>query len=122
MKKQVKVVRVMDIEPLPLAKRGPRVRRAITKERDGSDKIMLGLSISEPFGDEINWRYADTDEVYYMVSGEKTLWWEDQDGNTGEVKIAAGDAAFLPAGIKYRSINSGTTPYMLVYATCPPLQ
>lgn len=120
--REVKVVKVMDVAPKLLIPKGPQLRRAITHQREGSDRLMLGYSICEPHGDELVWKYEDEDEVYYMVKGEKTLWWEAPDGRNGKVIIQTGDAAYLPAGLKYRSINSGEEPYHLVYAINPPLE
>jgi mannose-6-phosphate isomerase-like protein (cupin superfamily) len=117
MEKQVKVVKSKDVEPeKPITEKGAgsRVRRLITKRREGSDNIMLGVSIGDPFQEEISWSYPDTDEVYFMVSGEKTLFWEDPKGKKGEVRIVAGDAVYLPAGFKYRSTNQGSIPYFLI--------
>ncbi|MBI2873780.1 MAG: DUF861 domain-containing protein [Firmicutes bacterium] len=122
MLKEVKVVKVMQVQPRSLVEKGPQVRRAITGWREGSDRLMLGYSITEPFGSELTWKYEKEDEVYYMISGEKTLWWEAPDGRTGVSIIRAGDAAYLPAGFRFRSINSGKEPYHLVYAITPPLE
>lgn len=125
MGKQVKVVKFSEVEPAkPITQKGAgsRVRRLITKQREGSENIMLGVSIGDPYQEEISWSYPDTDEVYFMVSGEKTLFWESPNGEKGEVKIVAGDAVYLPAKIKYRSVNQGSAPYFLVYATHPSLK
>ena len=97
MKKEVKVVDSNKMEPI-IGKTGSRLKRIITKEREGSDKITFsvstiagGIDIKELF---------QSDAVHYMVEGKSTIEW---DGN--KVELTDGMAIYIPAGteIRYRA-------------------
>ena len=124
MDRKVKVVKFRDVEPAkPITDKGAgsRVRRLITRDREGSDRLMLGVSIGDPYQEAISWSYDDFDEVYYVVSGEKLLQYEYSNGEKGEVRLGPGDACYLPRNVKYTSWNPGNIPYVIVYALNPPL-
>jgi mannose-6-phosphate isomerase-like protein (cupin superfamily) len=112
--KEVKIVNMKDIEPKVVA-RGVRVKRLITKRREGSDRIMLGIGWGDPASEEV-WRYSVKDEVYFVLRGGLTLFWSD---NTSELRD--GDAVYLPAGIKYRLVYHKKDNF-IIYALSPPLE
>jgi ethanolamine utilization protein EutQ (cupin superfamily) len=119
MKKQVKVVRENEVNPVSFG-RGHELRRLITKKREGSDKIMLGISRMEP-GFEYIWTSGGLgepeDEIYYMVQGRIELFCEDK-----KVEAKEGEAVYLPAGHRYRSVVSSDGPAVIVYALTPPIE
>jgi len=124
MERRVTVTKFGEIEPAkPVTNKGAgsRVRRLITRDREGSDRLMLGVSVGDPYQEPISWSYDDVDEVYYMVSGEKLLQYEYPNGEKGEVRLRPGDACYLPRKVKYTSWNPGNIPYVIVYVTNPPL-
>jgi mannose-6-phosphate isomerase-like protein (cupin superfamily) len=92
-----------------------RVKRLITKSREGSQNLMLGICFIDPGGEPFEFSYPDKDEVYYMLTGKIIVHW---DGNKTEVK--AGDAVFFPAGGKYATYNEGPEPSYFVYCLYPP--
>jgi hypothetical protein len=43
------------------------VRRVITRFREGSQKLMLGICTIDPGGEPFEFSYPDKDEVYYVL-------------------------------------------------------
>lgn len=119
MSKQVKVVKENEVNPVSFGK-GHKLRRLITKKRDGSDKIMLGISRMEP-GFEYIWTSGGPgepeDELYYMIRGSIELFYDDK-----KVEAKEGEAVYLPAGYRYRSVVSSDEPAEIVYALTPPIE
>ncbi len=114
-KKDVKVVNINQIESFTFPG-GLRVRRLITKKRESSNRLMLGIATMDP-GESLVWTYEDKDEVYYIVRGKIALQWDGQ-----KVEAKEGDAVFLPMGWNYTVKNSGTEPVMIVYVLSPPAE
>jgi len=120
MKKEVekkpKIVNINEVEGIQLTPYD-RVRRLITKSREGSEKLMLGVSFIDPSNEPYSWSYVENDEVYFVVRGKLKIQWNDKEATAGE-----GDAVFLPAGWKYRVTNPGVEPTMIVYVLSPPIE
>ncbi len=115
-KKSAKVVNVRDIESVTLSD-SIRVRRLITKGREGSDKIMFGVVFVEPGNKPLKWKYEVEDEVYFILKGEVTIYC-----NNKKIKVKEGDAIYLPAGEKHGLINEGKESATIIYALSPPIQ
>ena len=120
-KKEVKVVeteRVPAVKPLGLhVPEGIKVRRVITRDRTGSEKLMLGITYLDPKCKGYRWQFIDRDEVYYVARGRITLRYDGK-----EIDAKEGDAVFLPAGPEYELDNPTSAPSMLVYVLTPPLE
>lgn len=114
MNKEVKIVNMKEVKPKMIAK-GVRVKRLITKRREGSDTIMLGVGWGDPDSEEV-WSYSVEDEVYFVLRGGLTLFWAD---NKSELRD--GDAVYLPAGIEYRLVYHKKDNF-IIYTICPPLE
>jgi len=116
MAKEVKVVTASEVEPRAMCK-GATVRRLITKRREGSEKLMLGIATFEPGCEEHEFAYPDKDEVYYVMKGTLEFQWEDK-----KIDVHEGQAVFMPAGLRYREVNRTREPVVVVYTLTPPLE
>jgi mannose-6-phosphate isomerase-like protein (cupin superfamily) len=94
MEKRVKVVNSNTMEA-ETTKTGSRIKRLITKAKDGSDKITFSIGIIAGGIDVIESFESDT--VYYMIEGKSIIEW---DGNS--VELTDGIAIYIPAGTKIR--------------------
>lgn len=101
--------------PFNCAADGFRVKRLITRSKEGSERILLGLLFIEPHSTGYSWSFPDKDEAYYIMSGRVLLRFESQ-----QIEAAAGDAIFLPSCIRYEMENAGPEMVVLVYAMSPP--
>lgn len=118
--KSVKVVNINDIEavtPLMCDVSGFKVKRLITKRREGSDKLTLGLCFIEPKARGYRWSFRERDEVYYVLKGSVRLKW-----NLESVVLKEGDAAYLPAGYEYELENLTDSEVIIVYVITPPVE
>ncbi|MCS7109094.1 MAG: cupin domain-containing protein [Sulfolobales archaeon] len=118
--KSVRVVNVNDVEavvPLMCDVGGFRVKRLITKRREGSDKLTLGLCFIEPNARGYRWTFKDRDEVYYVLRGNVRLKW----GESSAV-LKEGDAVYLPAGYEYELDNLTNEAATIVYVITPPVE
>jgi mannose-6-phosphate isomerase-like protein (cupin superfamily) len=119
-RKEVKVVNVNDVKaviPLMCDVEGFKVKRLITKSREGSDKLMLGICYVGPRARGYRWSFTDKDEVYYVLKGKLRLKW---DGNV--VEFSEGDAVYLPAGYAYELENLSDEEAVIVYVLTPPIE
>ncbi len=123
MRREVKVVNTDKVEavtPYQSTVKGYSARRLVTKNRVGSDKLMVGVVDIEPNSKGYSWSYSEAegnDEVYYVVKGKVKLHYDDKC-----VEAEEGDAIFLPAGWKYRLDNEQSEPARLIYALTPPIE
>ena len=97
--------------------KGFRVKRLITRSREGSDKLMLGLCFIDPHASGYKWFFSDKDEVYYVLKGRARLKW-----GGSSVEIKEGDAVYLPAGNEYELENLGDEEAVIVYVLSPPIE
>ncbi len=119
-RKEVRVVKVNDVDaviPLMCDVKGFKVKRLITKGRENSDKLMLGVCFVEPRAKGYRWSFTDKDEVYYVLRGRLRLKW---DGNA--VEFSEGDAVYLPAGYSYELENLSDEEAVIVYVLTPPIE
>jgi len=114
MGKEFRVVNINEVEEI-LPNPKLRIRRLVSRKNVGSDKLTLGIGYSEPGGPAFEWSYAENDEAYYMLKGKIMIYYNDK-----KVELREGQAAFFPAGIKYRIVNSGTEKAIVIYALAPP--
>jgi mannose-6-phosphate isomerase-like protein (cupin superfamily) len=97
MEKEVKVVDSNTMEP-ETTKTGSRIKRLITKAKDGSDNITFSIGIIAGGIDIIE--SFESDAVYYMIEGKSTIEW---DSNSAE--LTEGVVIYIPARteIRYRA-------------------
>ncbi|MEM0505492.1 MAG: cupin domain-containing protein [Sulfolobales archaeon] len=118
--KSVKVVNVNDVEaviPLMCDVSGFKVKRLITRRREGSDKLTLGLCFIEPKARGYRWSFKEKDEVYYVLRGSVRLRWD-----SASTVLKEGDAAYLPAGYEYELENLTDSEAVIVYVITPPVE
>ncbi len=119
-KKAVRVVNVNDVEaviPLMCEVEGFKVKRLITKRREGSDRLTLGLCFVAPRAKGYRWSFKENDEVYYVLKGSLKLSWD-----ASSVTIKEGDAVYLPAGNEYELENLSDDDAVIVYVLTPPVE
>ena len=86
--KELKIVNLNEV-PTDMAASGVRVRRLITKKREDSEKLMVGVCFMDPGEQTIKWsslekdplvlksvrngeaHYGSMEEIYYVIRGEK---------------------------------------------------
>lgn len=133
--KELKIVNLNSI-PTDMAASAVRVRRLITRKREGSEKLMVGVCFMDPGEQTIKWSSLETDslalknvkdgeahygpmeEIYYVIRGEKMFL--KCDGRDHPLK--KGDAVYLPPGHEYQLRNEGSQPSMFVYVINPALE
>ncbi len=58
----------------------------------------------------------ETGEVYYCLSGEGAMLMETPEGDVDLVKMAPGEAVYVPPRYAHRSINTGSVPMVSFFA------
>jgi quercetin dioxygenase-like cupin family protein len=94
MGKEVKIVDSNTMEP-ETTKTGSRIKRLITKAKDGSDKITFSIGIIAGGIDVIE--SFESDAVYYMIEGKSTIEWSGK-----STELSDGMAIYIPAGTEMR--------------------
>ncbi|MGA8903622.1 MAG: hypothetical protein WB661_01295 [Candidatus Bathyarchaeia archaeon] len=138
------VRRMFEVETIEAPTGGARVKRLITKKRDGAE-LLLGVCFMDPGEETKTWsseyeyakdavvvqpmkikgrskgvHFGPWHEVYYTIKGELSLFWGSSEKNMKELRFSEGDAVYLAPGWKYRLKNRGTEPAFTVYAGTPP--
>lgn len=91
---------------------------------EGPGHIMYGITILHPgkIGSEYNMTKGhyhvrrETAEMYYGLQGEGFLVMENEQGDFEAAPIKAGDVVYVPPGWAHRSVNTGSTPLIMLYA------
>jgi len=131
--KRMRVINISEVETSELPheglKGGERVKHP-TVAQMGWDTIEIAVATQDP-GDGytpgvsagggqggVQWELETTaDEVFYMVRGQMTLYWGDNERTTAK----AGDFVFIPKGSKlHKAVNEGSEPVFVVYAMYSP--
>ena len=96
-KKEVRLVDSNKMEP-EITEKGSKIKRVITKTRDGSNNITFSISIIAGGIDILE--SFESDAVYFMLEGKSTIEWN---GKSGELRD--GMAIYIPKGteIRYRA-------------------
>ena len=79
------------------------------------DFLFAGLNSFEPGQEHAPHAHQGQDKLYVVLEGEGVVRIDDQ----GEV-LAAGDAAFAPAGVVHSIHNSGTERLVVMVVLSPP--
>lgn len=56
-----------------------------------------------------------TSEVYYTLEGEGVMVLENPEGETEEIPLKKGEAAYVPRRYAHRSVNTGEQPLVMFY-------
>jgi quercetin dioxygenase-like cupin family protein len=107
----------MEIEPITI-EGGAQVRRVITKKNHNAH-LVFSLVVEEP-GKGHLWHVHPGDEVIFIMKGEGTLSFVDENGTEKHLKAKEGHVVFVPLGLRHQFINTGTESMMLVVAIAPP--
>ena len=94
MKKEIKIVDA-NLMKGELRKTGSRVKRVITKSKEGSDKITFSIFDVAP-GVDLR-EVSDSDVIKYLLEGKCTIEW-----NGKNIELTPGMAIFIPAGTETR--------------------
>lgn len=109
--------------PAPYSKPGQvTTRRLITKARENSNKLMMGVVTMKKDAEPWGWSaeegavFAGVDEVNYVLKGRGRLSWGDK-----SMSIEAGDAIYYPPGWKYTLLNEGDTDLEFLFVLTPAI-
>ncbi len=82
-----------------------------------TDKVHFGIFYVSPFAHLDASAPHEGDEAYYVMSGEGAVVVNDME----TYRIKAGDAFYLPAGLKHQWFNFGGERMDIVWAVAPKL-
>ena len=97
-------------------------RRLITKARENSGKLMMGVITIKKGAEPWGWSaekgevFEGVDEVNYVLEGRGRLSW----GSTS-IKIETGDAIYYPPGWRYTIVNEGDTDLKFLFVLTPSI-
>ncbi len=77
--------------------------------------FAMGYVTLEPRGGQVPWHNQDSEEVYFIISGngEMCLGSERRD-------LGAGQAVYIPPGEYHQLTNTGDAPLIMLYVYGPP--
>lgn len=104
----VKVVRLDDVEPIPLPG-GSWSRMVLNDKSIEGNAASLGYSVFTP-GCVTAMVAHETEEVAYVLSGSGELRLDSED-----VPFAAGEGLFVPAGTWHAVANTGDQDVVMVF-------
>ena len=79
------------------------------------ERLFVGLNAFEPGQEHAPHAHADQDKFYYVLSGSGRV----QIGDESRT-VAAGDAAFAPAGVEHALHNPGPERLVVLVVLGPP--
>jgi len=97
-------------------------RRLITKARENSERLMMGLITMKKGAEPWAWSaeegeiFAGVDEVNYILEGRGRLSW-----GTKSIGIEAGDAIYYPPGWRYTIANEGDGDLKFLFVLTPAI-
>jgi mannose-6-phosphate isomerase-like protein (cupin superfamily) len=95
----------------------PRVSKVLISQHTvGATQISMGVNVSEPGSGIPIHKHTDSEEAMFVIEGTgKLICGED------EYDLYPGTALFSPLGVDHQIINTGDTPFKIVWAYAPPL-
>ena len=84
----------------------------IERDISPSRTLTMGQTVIYPTGSTTGHSHSDTEEVYYVVSGEGEM---EVGGDRYPIK--AGDALYVPPGEFHTTYQSGNLPLVVVWVT-----
>lgn len=94
---------------------GSKVLELIRPGTHGSERLSLARATVEPDSSTLRHRHEDTEEVYYILSGEGAL----EIGARIE-RVGPGDARLIPPGVEHRITAMGSSELVILCACSPP--
>jgi len=111
MAKEVKVVKISNIEPKVFDEGLCKILGLITKGREHSENVSVHISILEPEFDDPNVCYEENDEILYQLEGDATITWKD-----GKVEFHPGMVIYFPKGTKFRYKCHNKNKHIVIWA------
>ncbi len=95
----------------------PRVSKILISEHTvGAKQISMGTNVSEPGSGIPIHKHTDSEEAMFVIEGTGKLICGNE-----EYDLRPGTALFSPLGVDHQIINTGDTPFKIVWAYAPPL-
>jgi mannose-6-phosphate isomerase-like protein (cupin superfamily) len=119
-------------EPYPALEGTVRIKRTISRERQGSE-LGMGVCELQPGQSTIWWSFIDGDsdsrvsmafgasshEAYFVLKGRFTFHWQDGTGVEQEREAGPGDSFYFAPGWRYRVENTGGTVAQFLWTMMP---
>lgn len=115
---EVKVISVIEKK----ARVGPAGKRSISKLIFGEDegaKNFSMLYVEFPIGGRSDEHVRENEEAIYVLSGELLLECAKNEGKV-QHRVKAGEAIYLPPGLKHQHINIGNEALRKLVIFAPP--
>lgn len=111
--------RVIDSKNVPIWQSPDGIRRVspiVGKENCGAKQMCTSFFWLSPGQKTVADVHPDSEEIYYVVSGEAKLFLGDE-----TFHVAEGMTIFIPEGISHQSINTGKKDLCYFCVFSPPL-
>lgn len=96
----------------------PRVSKVLISEFTvGATKIAMGTNVTEPGSRIPLHRHEGSEEAMFVIEGTGKLICGDE-----EYDLYPGTAIYSPLGVNHEIVNTGDTPFKIVWAYGPPLE
>lgn len=94
------------------------VSRQIVNPSNGAQNVAVHVSTIAPGGRSQLERHPQSEQVFFVLSGELTF----LDAEQNELVAGAGAAVFVPVNDPHATVNRGTTDAVCLVITAPPIQ
>jgi mannose-6-phosphate isomerase-like protein (cupin superfamily) len=109
----VAVISLADVQPVELPG-GSWSRVLVSEQTVGTNASALGYSVFRPGTATADLSHS-VEELAFVVSGSGAIRLEAED-----VKVGAGQAMFIPAGLWHTVLNTGTDDLVMVFSFPSP--
>jgi mannose-6-phosphate isomerase-like protein (cupin superfamily) len=109
----VAVISLADVQPVELPG-GSWSRVLVSEQTVGTNASALGYSVFRPGTATADLSHS-VEELAFVVSGSGAIRLEAED-----VKVSAGQAMFIPAGLWHTVLNTGTDDLVMVFSFPSP--
>ncbi len=111
MGKEVKVVKVSEIEPKVSEEGLWKLVNLITKGREHSENASVHIAMLEAEFDDPEILCEESDEILYQLEGDATITWKD-----GKVEFHPGMAIYIPKDTKWHYKCHNKNKHIVVWA------
>lgn len=95
----------------------PRVSKILISQHTvGAKQISMGTNVSEPGSGIPIHKHTNSEEAMFVIEGKGKLIVEGE-----EYELYPGTCIFSPLGVEHQILNTGDTPFKIVWAYAPPL-